>query len=130
MCEESIRPRPARVNVVGGARRGSTSSIHFQVYFADDARRNLLDAAQDWLLADSVAKVGRIDQWRNVRSDVDGTLNLSFCADVTDDSMLRAPAPRRVLQQYRHFSEALDRRTIVRLPEKFGRPRMRRDYRP
>jgi hypothetical protein len=30
VCEESMRPRPARVNVVGGARRGSPRAYTFR----------------------------------------------------------------------------------------------------
>jgi hypothetical protein len=36
------------------------------------------------------AKVARVDQWRNVRSDADTVLNLSSREDAAAESMLRA----------------------------------------
>jgi hypothetical protein len=39
---------------------------------------------------DSVAEVGGMGQWRNVRSDADGILNLPSTKDAASESMLRA----------------------------------------
>jgi len=41
-------------------------------------------------MADSVAKVGEVDQWSNIRSDADTVLNLSSREDAAAESMLRA----------------------------------------
>jgi hypothetical protein len=50
--------------------------------------------------ADSVAKVGSIDWRRNVCSVPDEFLNLRSNAKDSDESMLRAPWPKNLLQQY------------------------------
>jgi hypothetical protein len=49
-------------------------------------------------LADTVAKVSRMDQWCNIRSGSDGVLNLPCHGSGADESMLRAPWLERLLQ--------------------------------
>jgi hypothetical protein len=51
-------------------------------------------------LADSVAKVGRVDWRRNFRFAGDSFLNLPSDAKAADESMLRASPPKILLQQY------------------------------
>jgi hypothetical protein len=50
------------------------------------------------LLADSVAKVGRVDWWHNFRFAAGSVLNLSFHVKAADESMLRASQSKILLQ--------------------------------
>ena len=55
--------------------------------------------------ADSAAKVGRMDQQRNVRSEAGSILNLHCRVNAGDESMLRAPEHRILLQHYLPISD-------------------------
>ena len=71
-------------------------------------------------VADSVAKVGEVDQRRNIPSRAGSFLNLPLCGAIANESILRVSVPKRLLQHYRHICDVPPCHLQVCLPVETG----------